>query len=278
MEYSFFDFIGASSQFVIKFIVKLASFIVFFYIALNIIMGLFNYPILASVSKQIQNSVEIHGYLPEHDYLAIKQRMDQLTYNSDHQDEIISEMEANGFYTTGLFKNLTAIVSDMHIVIYSLDSNGQADNGYTDELFYVGKSGRQHKKQQGTIMYAGIRFKYRILHPIPFLNFDLNSSYASNLKDAYLDFTEGNRNLTNFGESPFNLNYTADAAEKLEKVHDNNGYMEGGVTEIDTFKMYEAQDIPFRGQKTGSLFINPVVTQLFYSDLAQEANYTDEDR
>lgn len=278
-----FEYTSNLTKTVIKILIKLLVYTVVFYIILNIVMALFNFPILFSISKQVQDSVELHGYLPQHDYNAIKQRIDAMQYQSEHIDDVQSTIETEGYAFQGLIKNLTSIVSDIHVVVYSLDTSGNVDNGYTEELYYVGKSGRQHKKQQGSVLYAGIRFKYRILHPLPFINFDLSSSYASNMKNDILDTIENMTPTGNNGsDNPFDFNQTLNAADRLTEGLTNpegrNGYLQGGVTEIDTFALYERDEVGTRGQKTGSLFINPVISRLFYSDLSQESNYMDEDR
>lgn len=281
-----FDNVGNLTKFVIFTLVKLLIAIIVFYFFLNVVMFCFNYPILSNLAKLVQNSVEENGYLPQHDYNAIDIRRQQIQYQSTHQDEVISEIEGDGFEMKGIFKNLTKVVSDIKIVVYSVDSSGNVDAGYPngdeENDYYMGSSGRTHKKQKGNIMYAGIRFKYRILHPIPFIDFEVSSgswgsrlaSDVNNSDNPAKDLIEGKDHLID--ENPWDLDYTANSSDILEN-EDTGSLKNGGITVIDTFQMKQDYDEDKKGTQA-SLFINPVITRMVYSDLSQDTNYTDEDK
>ncbi len=228
---------------------KLAIFIIVFYIVLNLMLFLSFYEKAQTIARLVQNSVELHNYLPAVDYKAIQGLIDDMMKNT--------EKDESEFGIT--LPGINRVVTNMQIAVWDSDKKGyrsatSLEDFHTDALtdndgpgYYIGESGMRHKKQNGEILYAGIVFEYHFLIPMPF--------YDEQFTQGYYD---GGINFSTDGDAYYGT--YKDARQKFNEDIDFDTYA------VNTDNEETNNGLRLFGMK-------PVICKHFYSDIDQEKYY-----
>lgn len=174
-----------------------------FFFGLNLFFLVVNFFNVSYIAKQVQDSVRIHNFLPEHDYLAFNTLIKDIEKNElKTDDEVYSDIGEKGL------PGVNRIITNLKIVVYDENGNGLSnvdmgksvmeantdldyDQAGVDD-YYIGEKGMRNKRQNGEILYAGVAFNYHFIVPLFFWDFSIpvwngadNFSHSGN--GAYSD-------------------------------------------------------------------------------------------
>lgn len=239
---------------ILKFLFKLSVFILSVFVLMNIVFTLYNFPLLNQLASLVQESVRKNGYLPSHDRDEIQKIMEMYTKNKDYSGN------------TGI-PGVNRIITNLRIQVFDIDGNGysidentlhsysygETDNFPGDTDYYIGETGKEHKKQQGSVLFAGISCDYLILTPLN--GWDVFKGFGSDSSQLAQQENVAGELITT--DNWFMDDNTNDDDETQQNKIADNGLKYNTLTFNNASHSLEDR----------SLFISPVITTEYYPDL-----------